>query len=95
MSSENFLFNHGIAITPDEIRKIIDKFAYKETTHEIIIKSKELNKDGEVFVNYTARILSNFKMTRSGPFKGKDITSSKDSNAEKFCLNVGMRLEMI
>ena len=71
MSPRNFLFNtQGGPLTPDEIRGKIKAFVYKKAMHEIIEKSKELDKDGEVFVECTARILSNFGMTRGGIFKG-------------------------
>jgi len=76
MGSKNFLFNiQGSALTPDEIRGKIAVFAYKEATQEITERSKLLDVDGEVFVRCTARILSNFGMTRSGPFKGVGIAS--------------------
>ena len=65
------LFNlKGRAITSGEIRERIGKFGYKKATQEIIKDSKELDQDGKVFVRCTARILSSFGMTRSGPFKG-------------------------
>jgi hypothetical protein len=71
MSPRNFLFKiQGGALTPDEIRMKIAKFAYKKATQEITEKSKLLDEDGEVFVRCTARILSNFGMTRGGVFKG-------------------------
>jgi hypothetical protein len=71
MSLNNILFNTtGDAIAPDEISKKIDRFGYNEAVHKTIQDSKELDRAGEVFIKCTARILSNFGMTRSGPFKG-------------------------
>jgi hypothetical protein len=84
MSSANLLFNSkGKAITPDEIRKKISDFGYKEATQEIIEISKSLGKDGEVFVKCTARILSNFGMTRAGVFKGVSIASDGSVNGRE------------
>lgn len=87
MSSVNLLFNsRGRAITPNEIRKKIAEFSYKEATREIIEKSKGLDKDGEVFVTCTARILSNFGMTRAGAFKGVGIASNGEINGKEILL---------
>ena len=82
MDSVNLLFNSkGRALTPDEIRQKIADFSYTEATLEIIEKSKSLDKDG--FVSCTARILSNFGMTRAGPFKGVRITSDGSINGRE------------
>ncbi len=89
MGSKNLLFNlEGDAITSDEIREKIAEFGfgYKEATQEIIRNSKVLDKDGEVFVRCTARILSNFGMTRSGPFKGVKMAENGNVNGKQILL---------
>ena len=87
MGSGNILFRpEGAAITPNEIQEKIAAFTYKKATQEIVEKSKELDKDGEVFFRCTARILSNFKMTRTGPFKGVGIGSNGDVIGRKILL---------
>jgi len=89
MGSKNLLFNlEGEAITSDEIREKIAKFGfgYKEATQEIIQNSKVLDKDGEVFVRCTARILSSFGMTRSGPFKGVKMAENGNVNGKQILL---------
>ena len=70
MSFSNILFTAlGDPISPDEITGKIDDFKYADAVYKIIQDSKELDRDGEVFFKCTARILSNFGMTRSGSFK--------------------------
>ena len=89
MGSKNLLFNlAGRAKTSDEIREKIAKFGfgYKEATQEIIQNSKVLDKDGEVFVRCTARILSSFGMTRSGPFKGVKMAENGNVNGKQILL---------
>ncbi len=89
MGSKNLLFNlEGRAITSDEIREKIAKFGigYKKAIQEIIQNSKVLDKDGEVFVRCTARILSNFGMTRSGPFKGVKMAENGNVNGKQILL---------
>jgi hypothetical protein len=89
MDSNNLLFNlEGRAITSDAIREKIAKFSvgYKEPIKEIIQDSKELDKDGEVFVRCSARILSSFGMTRSGPFRGVKITKNGNVNGKQILL---------
>jgi len=89
MGCKNLLFNLECrAITSDEIREKIAEFGlgYKEATQEIIQNSKVLDKDGEVFVRCTARILSNFGMTRSGPFKGVKMAENGNVNGKQILL---------
>ena len=89
MSSDanKILFDEaGQAKTPGKIRKEIDAFAYKDAVHEIICDSKGLDRGGEVFVKCTARILSNFGMTRGGPFKGVRIMKDGSVNREEALL---------
>ncbi len=89
MGSKNLLFNiEGRAITSDEIREKIAKFGigYKGAIQEIIQNSKVLDKDGEVFVRCTARILSSFGMTRSGPFKGVKMAENGNVNGKQILL---------
>lgn len=63
---------NGLAISPDDISDKITVFgdSYNDTVKEIIHKSRVLDNDGEVFIKCASRILSNFKMTRAGPFYG-------------------------
>ena len=65
----------GQAISPIEISEKIEAFeeSYKDAIKEIINYSKDLDNDGEVFIKCASRILSNFGMTRSGPFHGNII----------------------
>lgn len=60
-------------MTPNEIYQEITNFGYKNAVPEIIENSKELDKNGKVFIECANRILKDFKMTRSGKFKGKNI----------------------
>jgi hypothetical protein len=71
-SRELLLDSKGHAISPFEICERIIAFgeSYKDTTKEIINKSKVLDNSGDVFIKCASRILSNFGMTRSGPFQG-------------------------
>jgi len=61
---------YGHALSPIEISKKIIAFgdSYSNAIKEIIDNSKVLDKDGEIFIKCASRILSNFGMTRSGPF---------------------------
>ena len=78
MGSKNLLLYdlEGSAITLGKMRQLIANFSYKEATRDIIRDSKVLDKDR--FIKCTARILSNFGMTRAGPFKGVEI--AEDGN---------------
>jgi len=60
----------GHAKSPSEISERINKFgaSYSNAIREIINRSKVLDNDGEVFIKCASRILSNFGMTRRGPF---------------------------
>ena len=90
MSSCNILFStEGNPISPDEISEKIVGFAYKDAVKEIIQNSKVkvLDKNGEVFIECTARILSNFGMTRSGPFKGVGIAANGNVNGREIMLD--------
>ena len=76
MSPREILFDaNGHAKSPNEISERINEFgdSYSDATKEIINNSKVLDKDGEVFIKCASRILSNFGMTRSGPFHGNII----------------------
>ena len=89
MDSKNILFNlAGRAKTSKIIREKIAEFGlgYKEATQEIIQNSKVLDKDGEVFVRCTARILSSFGMTRAGPFKGVKIAENGNVKGKQILL---------
>jgi hypothetical protein len=68
--SEILLDANGHAINPSEICKRIIDFgdSYNNTVKEIISNSKILDDNGEIFVKCASQVLSNFGMTRSGPF---------------------------
>ena len=68
--SNTILFDAGQAIAPDKIAAKVDRFRYRTAVSKTIRDSRKLDKRGKVFVKCTARILSNFGMTRSGPFRG-------------------------
>ena len=82
MSPCNILVcENGQAISPVKIRDEIKNFGdgYNDAAKEIIDKSRILDKDGDVFIKCASRILSNFKMTRRGPFH----KSSRDENLRR------------
>ena len=82
MRLNNILYSAaGNAIPPEEISEKIFRFGYSDAVHKIIQYSKELDRDGEIFIKCTALILSNFKMTRNGPFKGVKI--AENGNVEE------------
>jgi hypothetical protein len=73
MSPGEILFDqNGLEISPYKISKRIIAFgdSYNDAVKEIIHNSRVLDNDGEVFIKCASRILSNFKMTRAGPFYG-------------------------
>ena len=91
--SEILLDAKGHAISPIKISEKILAFgeSYKDAIKEIINYSKDLDNDGEVFIDCASRILSNFGMTRSGPFHGNIIDETLRS-----CWNaVGANLKEI
>ena len=65
-------------IKPNEIRLAINKFgnSYNETVREIIVNSRN-GLDHNVFSQNVAILMPNFKMTRSGPFKGIQYIDGK------------------
>ncbi len=75
MWSKNILFNEADEAYELEIIKAKiagfgnGKNGYKNTVHMIIQDSLDLDRNGVIFIKCTSKILSNFKMTRSGPFK--------------------------
>jgi hypothetical protein len=71
MGSIGILFDVDChAISPVAISERISAFgnSYNDAVKEIIDGSKVLDDDGVVFIKCALRILSSFKMTRSGPF---------------------------
>jgi len=87
MYSNNILFNKdGSAIMPAEISTKIDNFGYNAAVYQIIHDSKQLDSDGKVFIKCVARILSNFGMTRSGPFKGVKINNKGNVDGKEILL---------
>ena len=82
MSFKKILFNpNSDPISPNVIRDKINRFGYNDASYQTIQDSKELGRDGEVFIKCTARILSNFGMTRSRPFLGLKIDEKGNVNA--------------
>ena len=73
MRPSEILFDaKGCALNPIVISKRIVAFgdSYSNAIKEIINNSEVLDNDGELFIKCASRILSNFKMTRRGPFHG-------------------------
>lgn len=65
------LFSADGAVYPQEfIRQKVISFEYNAAIVEVIGDSVRLDTGGEVFARCAARILTNFKMTRAGVFKG-------------------------
>ena len=76
----------GNPIAPDEIGRRIDDFGYNDAVGKVICDSRELDREGEIFLRCTARILSNFGMTRSGPFKGVGIKKNGSVNRKEILM---------
>ncbi len=70
----------GQVLTPDAIREMITRFGegYTDAIKEIIDRSKTLDQGGEDFIWCASRILSNFGMTRGGPFHGDNTQILRD-----------------
>jgi hypothetical protein len=62
--------SNGHAYSPGKIREEVNGFGYNAAIAEVIRDSVGLDTKGDVFVRCAARILTNFKMTRGGVFKG-------------------------
>ena len=83
MYTLKILFNSdGNAIAPYEISQKIDDFKYNDAVQIIIRDSNLLKSDGEAFIQCAAKILTNFKMTRTGPFKGLKIDENGKVNSK-------------
>ncbi len=64
------LFNEkGVPKPSHEMRNLIARFKYYDASVRIIKDSRDLNKNGSVFLENASYILANFGMTRSGRFK--------------------------
>ena len=73
------LFNKkGKPIKPGAISLAISNFgnSYNETVQDIIVHSRN-GVDRKIFFENVAKLMSNFKMTRQGPFKGIYYTDGK------------------
>jgi len=73
------LFNKkGNPIKPGAISTAISNFgnSYNETVQDIIVHSRN-GVDRKIFFENVAKLMSNFKMTRQGPFKGIYYTDGK------------------
>ncbi|MFC2032420.1 hypothetical protein ACFLUS_03535, partial [Chloroflexota bacterium] len=83
MRKDRILFSsEGMAISPQEIHNEISRFRddYIETSYKIIRDSEKLDRNGKTFVECASLILSNFGMTRRGPFQ-------KDKSINEILLN--------
>jgi hypothetical protein len=69
MSIYNVLFEGNKPKTLDEVTARIREFEYTDASWDIIRNSLKLDGSEEAFITCAKRILSNFGMTRSGPFK--------------------------
>ncbi|MBL7179013.1 MAG: hypothetical protein ISS65_02240 [Desulfobacterales bacterium] len=75
--------NHGIPHDTKHVKRCIAKFgeSYKKTVQEVIRNTADgVNK--RVFCENVSKLMANFKMTRSGPFKGVKYSDGalKDPN---------------
>ena len=70
----------GQVRAPSEVAARTHSFPYRDAVRTVIHDSVKLDKGGEVFARCTARILSNFGMTRSGPFRGVRIKKDGSVN---------------
>jgi hypothetical protein len=74
MENRNMILykQNGKPYSSARIKKNIENFGngYNKSVVEIIKLSANLDRSGEIFSRCVARILSNFKMTRRGPFEG-------------------------
>ena len=70
--------NNGKPYSSKMIRNKIDGFgnSYNNAVKDIINLSNNLDQDGILFIRCAARILTNFKMTRRGPFEGVKISKN-------------------
>ena len=84
------LMDENGAISSIEISERIIGFGYgyNDAVKEIIIDSRVLDDEGEVFIKCASRILSNFKMTRRGPFH----ETNRDENLRRCWNEVGSDL---
>jgi len=90
MKGRPILFSlEGNALSPEKINQEIVDFgdSYNNTVQATIKDSRELKLNQEVFIRSAARILSNFKMTRGGTFKGLEITEDGDNKGKEVLLN--------
>lgn len=73
------LFENNIMISPQVVAGEIDSFgtSYTQNVREIITSTEADVINEELFIRNTAKILTNFKMTRQGPFKGVRFSSDK------------------
>lgn len=73
------LFNKkGNPIKPGAISLAISNFgnSYNKTVQDIIVNSRN-GVDRKIFFQNVAKLMSNFKMTRQGPFKGISYSDGK------------------
>jgi hypothetical protein len=70
--SYQILFRDNSPIPPDDIFRAVSEFgnSYAETVQKIIRNTDCEDLDKDLFLKNCAILLTNFKMTRAGPFKG-------------------------
>jgi len=74
------------------VEKCMKKFgrSYSRTVQEIIRNTRdEINED--IFIKNAARLMSNFKMTRRGPFKGVGLFGGKGPDNDQKILNASWK----
>ena len=69
MEARVLFTSENTPLSENTIRQKLSVFPYTDAVDRVINKSKELDKDGKVFIECATLILSNFGMTRSGRFK--------------------------
>lgn len=95
------LFENNMMISPRVVVGEINSFgtSYTNTVREIITSTETDVINEELFIRNTAKILTNFKMTRQGPFKGVRFSSDKvvdPNNILDLCWNaIGGQLNEI
>jgi hypothetical protein len=76
----------GNPISPNKISQAIESFPYSEAIVKTIRDSKELDEGGKVFTRCATLILTNFKMTRGGPFLGE---KNQRKNLDRIWKDIG------
>jgi hypothetical protein len=74
------LFRNNSPIPPDDVSQAVSDFgeSYARTVRTIIRNTGGPDIDKALFLKNCASLLTNFKMTRAGPFKGIRVAEPKD-----------------